>query len=195
MPLKHVPLCLLSVVIVAAPCGRSAMPQEQMPTRDVLALFAKAESERRVGVARKSRLVDARPARSGEVIVTVIAGEGEETRSKPAEAGDWVVRNRCQETGNEQYLVKAAKFADRYGGPLGEPDANGWRDFRPRVRKMRYFIVGSEEGTFHFTAPWGEPMIARPGDAIVQDIDDPSDTYRVAAISFECTYEILEAPK
>jgi len=195
MPLKHVSLCILSVVVFAATNVGSAMPQEQMPTRDVLALFAKAESEKRVGVARKSRLVGARPARSGEVIITVIAGEGEETRSKPAEAGDWVVRNRCQETGNEQYLVKAAKFADRYEGPLDKPDANGWTDFRPRVRKMRYFIVGSEEGTFRFTAPWGEQMIAHKGDAIVQDLDDTSDTYRVAAVSFECTYEILEAPK
>jgi hypothetical protein len=59
---------------------------------------------------------------------------------------------------------------------------------------MRYFIVGGNEGTFHFTAPWGETMIAKPGDAIVQDMDDPSDTYRVAAVSFECSYEIVQAP-
>lgn len=173
---------------------RSAMPQEHIPTYDVLALFAKATSEKRVGLARKSRLVDVRPAKSGEVVITVIAGEGEETRSKPAEAGDFVVRNRCQETGNEQYLVKAAKFASRYDGPLSEPDAEGWRTFRPKGR-MRYFIAGTKEGAFRFTAPWGEQMIARPGDAIVQDIDDQTDTYRVAAILFECTYEILEPPK
>ena len=101
------------------------MPQEQIPECDALALFAKAESEGRVGLARKSRLVDARAAPSGEVVITIIAGEGEETRSKPAEPGDWVVRNRCQETGNEQYLVEAAKFADRYEGPLGEPERGG----------------------------------------------------------------------
>jgi hypothetical protein len=172
----------------------SAMPQDQLPTHDVLALFAKAESEKRVGLALKSRLVDARPAKSGEIVVTVIAGEGEETRSKPAESGDFVVRNRCQETGNEQYLVKASKFAQRYEGPIGEPDAEGWKPFRPRGRTMRYFIVGIEEGTFRFTAPWGESMIARPGDAIVQDLNDPSDTYRVARVSFECSYEILQTP-
>jgi hypothetical protein len=194
MPLKHLLPCMVCVVFLAALGIRSAMPQEQIPERDALALFAKAESEGRVGLARKSRLVDARAARSGEVVITIIAGEGEETRSKPAEPGDWVVRNRCQETGNEQYLVEAAKFADRYEGPLSEPNAEGWRSFRPRGRKMRYFIVGSEEGTFRFTAPWGEKMIARPGDAIVQDADDPPDTYRVAAISFECSYEILQAP-
>ena len=190
MPLKHLSPCLLCVAFLALGI-RSVMPQEQLPERDAPALFAKAESEGRIGLARKSRLVDARAARIGEVVVTVIAGEGEETRSKPAEAGDWVVRNRCQETGNEQYLVKAAKFPERYEGPLSEPDADGWLAFRPQGRKMRYFIVSSEEGTFRFTAPWLEKMIARPGDAIVQDVDDPSDTYRVAAISFECSYEIL----
>jgi len=191
---KSICLCSFGLISVAVLGVRSAMPQEQISSRDVRALFAEAESEKRIGLARKSRLVDARPAKNGEVVITVIAGEGEETRSKPAEVGDFVVRNRCQETGNEQYLVKAAKFAERYEGPLSEPDAEGWEAFRPRGRTMRYFIVGGEEGTFHFTAPWGEQMIARPGDAIVQDANDSSDTYRVAAVSFECSYEIIQAP-
>ena len=47
--------------------------------------------------------VDARPARPGEIVVTLIKDEGHETRSRPAEAGDMVVRNRCPETGNEAY--------------------------------------------------------------------------------------------
>lgn len=38
-------------------------------------------------------------------------------------------------------------------------------------------------------------MIARPSDAIVQNPDQPTDTYRVAAPSVACTYEILESPK
>jgi hypothetical protein len=194
MPFQRLSLSVLGVFVFLIPSARSAMPQDQIPERDVAALFASAQSEGRIGLARKSRLVDARPARGGEIVITIIAGEGEETRSHSAEAGDWVVRNRCQETGNETYLVKAAKFATRYEGPLSESDAEGWLTFRPRGRKMHYFTVRSDEGTFRFTAPWGEPMIARPGDAIVQDLDDPSDTYRVAAVSFECTYEVLEAP-
>jgi hypothetical protein len=195
MPFKHLLLSLLGAIVVVALAVRSVMPQEQIAVRDVLALFAKAEAEGRVGLARKSKLVDARPARAGEVVVTVIAGEGEETRSSPAQTGDWVVRNRCQETGNEEYLVKATKFAERYEGPLDEPSPDGWQAFRPRGLKMRYFTVGDEEGTFRFTAPWGEQMIARPGDAILQDLEDPSDTYRVAAALFDCTYEILPSPK
>jgi hypothetical protein len=194
MPSKHLLFSLLGAICVVILNVRSVMPQEQIAVRDVLTLFAKAEAEGRVGLARKSKLVDARPARAGELVVTVIAGEGEETRSSPAQTGDWVVRNRCQETGNEEYLVKAAKFAQRYEGPL-EASPDGWQAFRPRGLKMRYFTVGSEEGTFRFAAPWGERMIARPGDAILQDLEDPSDTYRVAAALFDCTYEILPSPK
>ena len=170
------------------------MPQEQIPDRDALALFAQAEADGRVGLARKSKLVDARLAHPGEVVVTVVAGE-EETRSRPANERDWVVRNRCQKAGNEQYLVKAEQFAARYEGPLSESDRNGWRTFRPRGHEMRFFTVRTEEGLFRFKAPWGEAMIARPGDAIVQDPRDPSDTYRVAANRFDCTYEILVSPK
>ena len=57
--------------------------------------------------------------------------------------------------------------------------------------RWRYFVVRAADGTFTFTAPWGEPMVARPGDAIVRDPRDPADTYRIAAAAFACTYEIL----
>ena len=49
-----------------------------------------------------------------EVETTFTADEGVETCSKPAAEGDWVVRNRCPATGNEEYLVKAGTFAERY---------------------------------------------------------------------------------
>ncbi len=155
-------------------------------------LFVRAAQEGSIGTAKKTKIVDARPAAAGEVVVTVISGEGEETRSKPAEAGDKVVRNRCPATGNEQYLVKASKFAERYGQPLGPADADGWRPFRPKGAEMLFVVVRTKDGTFTFTAPWGEPMVARPGDALVRDPTDPADTYRVAAASFACTYEILK---
>ena len=160
--------------------------------RDVQDLMAQAEALGLVGHARKTRLVDVRPARPGEVVVTVIAGEGKETQSRPAEKGDWVVRNRCDQTGNEQYLVAAAKFGERYrvtGKPVG-PD--GWQEARPVGKLMRFFRVTPAQGRFTFTAPWGEKMVAAPGDAIVQDPADLGDVYRVAASSFECTYEVAQ---
>jgi hypothetical protein len=161
---------------------------------DVGALFDQAEAAGRVGIARKAKLVDGRAARPGEVIVTIIKGEGKETQSPPAEAGDVVIRNRCPETGNEEYLVKAAKLPSRYDGPLAAADSNGWQPYRPKGIEMRFFVVGETEGTFTFTAPWGEEMVARPGDAIVRDPADPKNTYRIAVAAFECTYEVVASP-
>lgn len=158
---------------------------------DVHAMFDAAERDGRVGLARKTRPVDVRPARPGEIVVTIIAGEGKETESPPAQPGDMVVRNRCPATGDEAILVSAAKFAERYEGPIGPADAAGWQPYRPRGVEMRYLVVRPADGTFTFTAPWGAPMVARPGDAIVRNPDDPADTYRIAAAAFACTYEIL----
>jgi hypothetical protein len=178
---------LLVALLMSAPAGAQTAPQA-----DVHALFDQAEREARVGLAHKTVPVDARPAQAGEVVVTVIAGEGKETQSPPAQQGDMVVRNRCPETGSEEILVAAAKFAERYEGPSGPADASGWQPYRPRGVRMRYFIVREADGAFTFTAPWGEPMVARPGDAIVRNPQDPADTYRIAAAAFACTYEIVQ---
>jgi hypothetical protein len=178
---------ILAATLVAASVGATLAVEQA----DVHAMFEQAEREARVGVARKTMPVDVRPAEPGEVVVTVIAGEGKETKSPPAQPGDMVVRNRCPETGNEEILVTAAKFAERYEGPLGPADSAGWQAYRPRGIEMDYFVVRAADGAFTFTAPWGEPMVARPGDAIVRDPRDPADTYRIAAAAFACTYEIL----
>ena len=163
--------------------------------KDQVALFSQMKEQGHTGLARKTREVDARPAKLGETIVTVIKGEGVETKSKPAEDGDWVVCNRCHETCNEEILVKAAKFLQRYGEAQSKPDAAGYSAFRPTGAEMGYFIVTDEIGAFTFKAPWGEDMVAKPGDAIVQVVGNESDTYRIAAASFACTYEIVAPAK
>jgi hypothetical protein len=55
--------------------------------------------------------------------------------------------------------------------------------------------VAPQDQAFAFVAPWGERMVARPGDAIVQDPANPKDTYRIARSAFDCTYEILREPR
>jgi hypothetical protein len=183
------------VIWLAGPMAAQAQPQVTTHRIDVADLFARAIQGERTGLARKTKPVDARPARPGEIVVTVISGEGKETQSPPAENGDMVVRNRCPATGNEEILVKAGKFAERYEGPINPANSSEWRTYRPRGNEMLYFVVRPGDGTFTFTAPWGEAMTARPGDAIVRDPKDPRDTYRIAAAAFECTYEISEHPK
>ncbi|MES5097987.1 hypothetical protein ABUK73_07135 [Agrobacterium sp. BA1120] len=180
----------LLLVAVLFPFAASAF--DELPRKDQVALMAEAKKAEMVGVARKTREVDARPASPGEIVITFIKGQGVETRSKPAEEGDWVVRNRCEETGNEEILVKARSFKERYGEPLSEADATGYRAFKPKGANMSYFIVTDEIGPFNFRAPWDEMMVALPGDAIVQVQTDESDTYRVAQAAFQCTYEIVD---
>jgi hypothetical protein len=170
--------------------GKAAEGFEALPERDVLALMREARAAGRAGIARKVQPVDARPALRGEVVVTTIAGEGRETRSRPAEPGDMVVRSRSAETGNECYLVTATAFAARYEGPLG--GADGWQVYRPKGKQLRFTILRPGDGSFRFATPWGEPMIARPGDALVQDPEDPQDIIRVAAKAFAATYEVVE---
>lgn len=186
----------LSSLILAFPVWLF-MAQAMARTADIGALFDAAEAEGRVRLAKKSQIVDARPARPGEIVVSMIKGEGKETQSPPAKAGDMVVRNRCEDTGGEEILVTASKFSERYDGPLGAAEAPrdasaGWQPYRPRGNPMKFFFVREEDGSFTFTAPWGEEMVAKPGDAIVRDVSDAKDTYRIARRAFECTYVVLE---
>lgn len=183
-------LAMMSAVLLW--CGANGMAQEQV---DVVKFFQSARSAGRDGVARKTKAVDVRPAKVGETVITLIKGEGKETQSPLAKAGDMVVRNRCPETGNEEFLVAAATFAARYQGPTGRADATGWVPYQPRGVEMRYITVTERDGAFTFTAPWGETMVARPGDAIVQDLNDPKNTYRVQQAAFACTYEVVRRAK
>ncbi len=165
-----------------------------IPERDIKEMFAAALAAGRVGSAQKFKQVDARKAKPGEVIVTMIAGI-KETESKPAQPGDMVVRNRSPETGNEEILVAAKEFAKRYRAADGGAGTGGWREYRPIAPEMRFFIVSKAEGSFRFIAPWGREMIVEVGDAIVQNPENPDDTYRVAAKSFMNTYVIMKSPQ
>ena len=181
---------MLGVLTTSEP-ARSSTQDKTLD--EVRALVDKAEAAGLVRTAKKTKPVDARPAKPGEVVVTVIAGEGKETQSRPARPGDWVVRNRCQATGNEEYLVDGAKFAGRYQRTGAPPGPDGWQEHRPVGKAMRFMVLTPAHGEFAFTAPWGERMVAKPGHAIVQDPENPGDTYRVAAASFGFTCEIVKS--
>jgi hypothetical protein len=182
------------LLVALLPC--LAMPQSaaERKLEEMVALMAQARAKGLVGIARKTKPVDARQAHQGEIIVTAIKGEGKETQSRPAKRTDWVVRNRCPETGNEQYLVAENQFNERYRQTSAPVSAHGWREYRPIGKEMRFFTLPSDTEPFTFVAPWGEQMVARAADAIVQDPRNEQDVYRVAAASFACSYEIVSAP-
>ena len=92
----------LGAIVAAGFALAPAWATQSAAQTDVHAMFEQAERETRVGLARKTRPVDVRPARPGEVVVTVIAGEGKETQSSPAQPGDMVVRNRCRRRGTRR---------------------------------------------------------------------------------------------
>jgi hypothetical protein len=181
------------VLSVSILCPSSALlAQENV---DVVAYFQRAYDTRGAGLAHKTKPVDVRPAKPGEVIVTIIKGEGKETQSPPAKLGDMVVRNRCPETGNEELLVTSESFSERYEGPISSGAGDGWLPYRPLGIQMRFVVVAEQDGEFAFVAPWGERMVARPGDSIVQDPNNTKDTYRVAKAAFVCTYEVIREPQ
>jgi hypothetical protein len=186
---------LLKTLVLGVAIFCPSCPSPAQEVVDIVAYFQQVLSTRGAGLAQKTKPVDVRAAQVGEVIVTMIKGEGKETQSPPAQAGDMVVRNRCPGTGNEQFLVPAASFARRYEGPIGPGAVDGWSTFRPRGIQMRFVVVAEPDREFAFIAPWGEKMVARPGDSIVQDPNNTRDTYRVAKAAFACTYEIIRDPQ
>lgn len=81
----------------------------------------------------------------------------------------------------ENYVLKPAKFAKLYQGSVGQtvvPEQS------PRM-VARY--TGSQ--TVQFMAPWGQLMVLKPGDYLVQDGD--AGYYRIARAEFEQTYNPL----
>ncbi|MEX6295061.1 hypothetical protein [Proteus mirabilis] len=153
------------------------------------------------GVAIKTKPVLARPAKEGEVITTYIKGEGVETISEPAKAGDWVVQNICPATGNEEILVRKDKFAQRYNLADADkaksitPIRQGYQVFIPKGIEMNYFIVPKQTAEFAMEAPWGELQRFQAGDAVVQSTTDKQDIYRIQQAAFKCTYTILKTAK
>jgi hypothetical protein len=179
---------VLASMVMSAATNAADAPHKSAD--EMVALMAQAQKDGRLKTARKTKPIDARPAKVGEVIISVILGEGQETTSQPAAAGDQVVRNRCPQTGNEQYLVSAAKFTGKYEATGAPPDQDGWQEYRPLGGDVHVLLLDAGMPPFTFTAPWGEPMVVRGGDAIVQDPKDARDIDRVARASFDCTYEV-----
>lgn len=172
----------------------------QLPQKERVAYFTQAQQAGITGIAIKTKLVLARPAKEGEIITTIIKGEGVETVSEPAKTGDWVVQNICSETGNEEILVRKAKFAQRYN-TAAKSEINlasypsDYQPFTPKGVEMNYFIVPNSTPPFAMKAPWGELQRFQSGDAVVQSTTDNQDIYRIQKAAFECTYTILKPAK
>ena len=136
----------------------------------------------------KYQHVHARPARPGEVVVSV-TGDGEES-SATASEGDMVVRNLT--AARELYVVSHVTFAARYTDPT--PVEGAWQDYAPRGEVLALEVtrditslldVGAE---FFLMAPWGEKQLARAGDMLVTPLPAHDEVYRIARAEFQQTY-------
>ena len=156
---------------------------------DVHAMFEQAAREARLGLARKtirSTSGRRRPARSWSPRSPARARRpGARGRSRVTGGPQ-----RCPATGNEAILVSAAKFAERYEGPMG-PGCRGLAALPAARHRDAVFRFAAGRWQLHLHGPLGRAEAARPGDAIVRSPQDPADTYRIAAAAFACTYEIL----
>jgi hypothetical protein len=126
---------------------------------------------------RKTAKVLARAAVVGEIVRTT-AGDVAET-SNVAQAGDMLVQNPS----GEQYLVAAAKFAEKYE-PLGTAaDERGFAVFQSVSNAVACVLLDRD---VEFTAPWGESMRILRGGYLVNA--GGNDVYGVQPAAFKETY-------
>lgn len=139
---------------------------------------------------RKFQQVQARPARSGEVIRS-LTGDGEETTNTAGE-GDMVVRNLTE--AQEEYIIGQAKFLQRYSEI--RPVDDTWTLYEPKGEVLAIEISGELTGQldvgeeFCIEAPWGSEQQARQGDMFVSPLPDLDEVYRIARKEFEETYRL-----
>lgn len=131
-------------------------------------------------VADSSALDDMEPMTFATVTsamkVVTITADGKETENT-AVPGDIIMSGPS----GEKYVVKATKF-----GKLYTPQADGTVIPEQSPRQVARY-TGKDDITF--TAPWGEQMILKPGDYVVQDGEG---YYRVAKKEYDVTYNSPE---
>ncbi len=124
----------------------------------------------------KYAIVEARPAKPGEKIVTRVNTKGgtmEETKNQAGQ-GDFIVTN----PGGEEYIIKSDKFSKLYEKlPDGKFKAMG------EVRAIK------TDRNVAFTAPWGEKMNILAGGYLV---DNNGDRYGIEESIFKMTYRLKE---
>ena len=102
---------------------------------DVHAMFDQAERDGRVGLARKTEPVDVRAAQPGEVVVTVIAGEGKERKVRRRSRATWwcataarrpATRRSWSAPPSSPSATRAARAADAPAGSRTARAASRW---------------------------------------------------------------------
>lgn len=149
----------------------TTMTKEQM--REFVSVLINNGTE--VKSFAKFARVQARPAITGEVIITILANGKKET-SNAANEGDWIVTN----PGGEQYIVAADKFPKKYEAA---PEIGA--DWYKPTGGVQKFIQLCEDVVF--ICSWGEEQSIDAGGFI--NVTDLNDIYGVAEQEFNDTYK------
>jgi hypothetical protein len=157
---------------------------------DLLAIVQPLMAEYGMIYSKKGQII-ARQAHPGERIET-ITSDGLETVNT-AHAGDYIVQNKTE--AGERYIISKAKFEQRYTfvEKLNQTDSIYKSIGQIRGLKLTKDIMhkmGIEGSTFHFTAPWGEQMVAKKDDIIAMPIGAKPEVYRIAWLEFLETYHV-----
>lgn len=144
---------------------------------------------------RKVLRIHARPARKGEHVVTITSDGVESTDT--ADAGDFIVEN--QTAVRERYVVKAAKFQDKYRHV--EKLGHGWAVYDPSQEFLILAIEVDEtvlqqlgqDDSFLIEAPWRSVQPVNRGDFLIAQ-PDLGEIYRIGAKEFGETYETVVEP-
>ncbi len=143
---------------------------------------------------KKVVLVKAKKAEPGTWIITKTS-DGIETKNQ-AKSGDYLVEN--QTTSMEQYLVGKDTFLKKY--EIIHCLERGWASYRSIATVIAYRISNVDFEFFgmvsllEFEAPWGETMVAKPGDYLVMPLEK-NEIYRVAQKEFDETYKSLKVSR
>lgn len=136
----------------------------------------------------KQKQIWARPAITGETIVTVTA-DGKETTNS-AKAGSMVVRNLTE--AREEYIVSGDKFATLYE-QIGPADGE-WLRYRPLGEILALEISTTliddlgVNPDFQIMAPWESPQRATLGDMFATPLPNCNEVYRISRKEFAETY-------
>lgn len=105
--------------------------------------------------------------------VVTYTADGKETQNQ-AQVNDIIFSGPSR----ENYVIKPNKFEKLYQGQIGQTVVP--------EQSPRMVAVYKGSNTVEFMAPWGQLMVLKPGDYLVQDGD--AGYYRIARAEFEQTY-------
>lgn len=132
---------------------------------------------------KKSAVIKARNAKSGEVVVTITGGETETVNTAKSE--DVLIVG----VDGEKYLIPIKKFKSRYTNLDGSIIKDASDKLVEYMSTGVAYCAQWSGDKFKFIASWGEEMICNSGDYLATTSLEDIEIYRIAGDIFSTTYK------